>query len=411
MSEFQPNLFSQQQQMDSPQQIPHSFQSNMNFQNMGMIKQMSQNQNSNQSPLFQFQQQQQIFNPNSILNLNNSNNMNQNINLNINQPSANITQNQNINTINNINNLNPNVNNPNINLSNSEQNQAQKMNMINKNQINLDMNKQLSPQEIHQNNKNINYNNSNIPKSQNSISSEEPQETPKTKLENKFSFLYRIDDNNQHQTQKQVMDKEKYEVQVKKIAEFDTIEDFWGIFQHLRKPDSCKPGIEFFMFKEPIKPLWEDENNKNGGRFSIKLKRGYTTIIWEEMIFVLIGGILPKEMKDEINGIVVSSRKDFNTLQIWFKNYDSKIVDDLEQCIRDILVIPSDVILEKKQFNKSSSKKEYGNSNNNNNNKNNKSGGFYNRGYNNNNNNYYDNSYGNYKEHKKNKFNSHKNRK
>ena len=410
MSEFQPNLFSQQQQMDSPQQIPHSFQSNMNFQNMGMIKQMSQNQNSNQSPLFQFQQQQQIFNPNSILNLNNSNNMNQNINLNINQPSANITQNQNINTINNINNLNPNVNNPNINLSNSEQNQAQKMNMINKNQINLDMNKQLSPQEIHQNNKNINYNNSNIPKSQNSISSEEPQETPKTKLENKFSFLYRIDDNNQHQTQKQVMDKEKYEVQVKKIAEFDTIEDFWGIFQHLRKPDSCKPGIEFFMFKEPIKPLWEDENNKNGGRFSIKLKRGYTTIIWEEMIFVLIGGILPKEMKDEINGIVVSSRKDFNTLQIWFKNYDSKIVDDLEQCIRDILVIPSDVILEKKQFNKSSSKKEYGNSNNNNN-KNNKSGGFYNRGYNNNNNNYYDNSYGNYKEHKKNKFNSHKNRK
>ena len=409
MSEFQPNLFSQQQQMDSPQQIPHSFQSNMNFQNMGMIKQMSQNQNSNQSPLFQFQQQQQIFNPNSILNLNNSNNMNQNINLNINQPSANITQNQNINTINNINNLNPNVNNPNINLSNSEQNQAQKMNMINKNQINLDMNKQLSPQEIHQNNKNINYNNSNIPKSQNSISSEEPQETPKTKLENKFSFLYRIDDNNQHQTQKQVMDKEKYEVQVKKIAEFDTIEDFWGIFQHLRKPDSCKPGIEFFMFKEPIKPLWEDENNKNGGRFSIKLKRGYTTIIWEEMIFVLIGGILPKEMKDEINGIVVSSRKDFNTLQIWFKNYDSKIVDDLEQCIRDILVIPSDVILEKKQFNKSSSKKEYGNSNNNNN-KNNKSGGFYSRGYNNNNN-YYDNSYGNYKEHKKNKFNSHKNRK
>ena len=408
MSEFQPNLFSQQQQMDSPQQTPHSFQSNMNFQNMGMIKQMSQNQNSNQSPLFQFQQQQQIFNPNSILNLNNSNNMNQNINLNINQPSANITQNQNINTINNINNLNPNVNNPNINLSNSEQNQAQKMNMINKNQINLDMNKQLSPQEIHQNNKNINYNNSNIPKSQNSISSEEPQETPKTKLENKFSFLYRIDDNNQHQTQKQVMDKEKYEVQVKKIAEFDTIEDFWGIFQHLRKPDSCKPGIEFFMFKEPIKPLWEDENNKNGGRFSIKLKRGYTTIIWEEMIFVLIGGILPKEMKDEINGIVVSSRKDFNTLQIWFKNYDSKIVDDLEQCIRDILVIPSDVILEKKQFNKSSSKKEYGNSNNNNN-KNNKSGGFYSRGYNNNN--YYDNSYGNYKEHKKNKFNSHKNRK
>ena len=160
------------------------------------------------------------------------------------------------------------------------------------------------------------------------------------------------------------------------------------------------------MFKEPIKPMWEDENNKNGGRFSIKLKHGYTTIIWEEMIFALIGGILPKEMKDEINGIVVTSRKDFNTLQIWFRNYDDKITADLEQCIRDLLVIPDEVKLEKRQFNK----KDYGNNNNNSNN--NKSSGYYNREYNNNNNNnnYRDNGHGSYrKEHRKNK--NHFNRK
>ena len=205
------------------------------------------------------------------------------------------------------------------------------------------------------------------------------------------------------------MEKEKYESQVKKIADFDTIEEFWGIFQHLRKPDSCRPGIEYFMFKEPIKPMWEDENNKNGGRFSIKLKHGYTTIIWEEMIFALIGGILPKEMKDEINGIVVTSRKEFNTLQIWFKTYEEKIIKDLEQCIRDLLVIPSEVNLDTKPFNK----KEYGNNNNknNNNNNNNKSGGYQynNRGYNNNNNNNYGGNY--YKDHRKNKNHNHKNNK
>ena len=218
---------------------------------------------------------------------------------------------------------------------------------------------------------------------------EDTQEVPQKKLENKFSFLYRIDENVQYPAQKTVMEKEKYESQVKKIADFDTIEEFWGIFQHLRKPDSCRPGIEYFMFKEPIKPMWEDENNKNGGRFSIKLKHGYTTIIWEEMIFALIGGILPKEMKDEINGIVVTSRKEFNTLQIWFKTYEEKIIKDLEQCIRDLLVIPSEVNLDTKPFNK----KEYGNNNNknNNSNNNNKSGGYQynNRGYNNNNNNNY----------------------
>lgn len=74
--------------------------------------------------------------------------------------------------------------------------------------------------------------------------------------------------------------------------------------------------------------------------------------------FALIGGILPKEMKDEINGIVVTSRKEFNTLQIWFKTYDEKIYNDLVQCIRDLLVIPDEVNLEVKQFNKNKNEKK-----------------------------------------------------
>ena len=175
--------------------------------------------------------------------------------------------------------------------------------------------------------------------------------TSKTPIEQKFSFWYRIsDDALINQQPGKTLDKKEYENQVKKIAEFDTIEDFWSIFQHLRKPDSCRPGIEFQMFKNPIMPMWEDEYNKNGGKFSIKLRKDYTTIIWEEMIFALIGGVLPKEIKDELNGIVVSSRKEFNVLQIWFRNYNSNIIADIEQCIRDLLQIPNEVDLEIKQF-------------------------------------------------------------
>ena len=247
----------------------------------------------------------------------------------------------------------------------------------------------INKEDINNTNKNKNKNEDN------------KKESNKTKLENKFSFWYRIDDIIQYQLQKQALDKKEYEVQVKKIAEFDTVEDFWGIFQHLRKPDSCRAGIEYFMFKEPIKPMWEDENNKNGGRISIKLRKDYTTIIWEEMIFALIGGILPKQMKEEINGIVVTSRKEYNTLQIWFKNYDEVLIDDLKQCIRDLLVIPSEVNLEIKQFYKDNNKKEF---NSNNNNK--KSGGYYNnKAYNS----YYeDENYEYYNKDKKNKYQNHK---
>ena len=399
MSEFQNNTFNQQMsniQIDKPQM-------NLQINQNEILNNQNQIQNTNLPPFNQFQNQN--FNLNNYLN--NISNTNQNINMNNNN-----FPNQNINNMNkielNFDDLNENIGN---------QNQTQNPVELNINQKNININNPQSQQEekmSHEEDKAKNNNNINNNNNSNNISSskqnkkEENQLTPNKKLENKFSFLYRIDENIRYQSQKQgVMEKEKYELQVKKIADFDTIEDFWSIFQHLRKPDSCIPGIEYFMFKEPIKPLWEDENNKNGGRFSIKLKHGYTTIIWEEMIFALIGGILPKEMKDQINGIVVTSRKEFNTLQIWFKNYDDKITEDLEQCIRDLLVIPSEVKIEKRQFNK---KDNVNNNNSNKNINNNKSGGYHGRGYNNNNN--YDNSgYGNYyKEHKKSKHQSNKNK-
>ena len=452
MSDFPQNIFPQQLGNSQAMKIdPLQPQMNPSIQQIEMLNQFSQKTNPNQNQPQLFQMPQPIFNPNPTQNnnSNNANNSESNMNPILNLNSNKEAPSQNINNIINNNNLDINPQNPNPN-----------QNQINDNpqnpQINLNMS---NPNKNKNKNKKKNNKNNQGPNPLTNTESEENinQEPPKkTKLENKFSFLYRIDENIQHQTQKQVLAKEKYESQVKKIAEFDTIEDFWDIFQHLRKPDSCRPGIEFFMFKEDIKPLWEDENNKNGGRFSIKLKQGYTTIIWEEMIFTLIGGILPKEIKEEINGIVVTSKKEFNTLQIWFKTFDDKITSEIEKCLRDILVIPSEVKLEPKRFNinvnnnnntinninnnsntesnsnninNNNNKKEYGNYNNKNNNKNsnknnnknkNKGGEFREKGYynnKNNNNNYYydDDGYGNYnnnnKDYKKNKYHQRKNKK
>ena len=94
----------------------------------------------------------------------------------------------------------------------------------------------------------------------------------KTKLSNKYIFWFRIsDDIIKDQFQKQIIDSTEYENQVKKIGEFDTIEDFWSLYQHIKKPDNCKQGIEIQLFKDPIKPMWEDEYNKKGGKLSLKL--------------------------------------------------------------------------------------------------------------------------------------------
>ena len=173
------------------------------------------------------------------------------------------------------------------------------------------------------------------------------------KLSDKFAFWYHINE---------ISTDQEYESQIKKLAEFDTLEDFWAIFQYLKKPDDCKQAIEFQLFKDPIKPMWEDENNKDGGRIALKLRKEFSNLVWEELVFAFVGGYFAKEIKDEINGLVINCKKDFNTLQIWIKSYTNEVTSAIEKNIREILNIPKEVALDIKPFNQP--QKEYNNYNN-----------------------------------------------
>ena len=161
------------------------------------------------------------------------------------------------------------------------------------------------------------------------------------KLQNKFVFWYHIINTSYDQD---------YKAQIKKLAQFETLEDFWAIFQYLKKPDDCKQPIEFQLFKEGIAPMWEDENNKNGGRIALKLRKEFSNLVWEELVFAFIGGYFAKEIKDEINGLVINCKKDFNTLQIWTKSFSDEVTSGIEKNIREILSIPKEVVLDIKPF-------------------------------------------------------------
>ena len=62
----------------------------------------------------------------------------------------------------------------------------------------------------------------------------------------------------------------------------------------------------------------EDESNKNGGKLILKCNKGYTSIIWEEIILNLLGDNLPKDIYDKINGIIFSSKEYLNVIEISF---------------------------------------------------------------------------------------------
>lgn len=60
---------------------------------------------------------------------------------------------------------------------------------------------------------------------------------------------------------------------VKKILTFDTVEDFWCLFNNLYAPSRLVPGSNYHLFKEGIKPEWEDPANKKGGKWICAFSR------------------------------------------------------------------------------------------------------------------------------------------
>ena len=43
------------------------------------------------------------------------------------------------------------------------------------------------------------------------------------------------------------------------------------------------------QFVEGIKPMWEDENCKNGGRWTFKVPKSHTNKYWEDLVIAMIG--------------------------------------------------------------------------------------------------------------------------
>lgn len=60
---------------------------------------------------------------------------------------------------------------------------------------------------------------------------------------------------------------------MKVIGKFDSGKEFWNIYEHMKRASTIDMGCQYFCFKENIKPFWDDQMNKGGGKFSISFKK------------------------------------------------------------------------------------------------------------------------------------------
>jgi len=124
---------------------------------------------------------------------------------------------------------------------------------------------------------------------------------------------------------------------IKRVITFDSVEEFWGLYNNIIPPSKLPQKANYYLFKDGIIPAWEDDANKNGGKWSIQLpkdkNRANVDKMWLYTMLAAIGETFDPALQEGqgddaqgdnaeavtplITGVIVSSRPQFYRLSIW----------------------------------------------------------------------------------------------
>ncbi|XP_067085392.1 eukaryotic translation initiation factor 4E-1B [Osmerus mordax] len=110
------------------------------------------------------------------------------------------------------------------------------------------------------------------------------------------------------------------------ITKFDTVEDFWSLYNNIQLASKLSSGCDYSMFKDGIVPMWEDRSNKCGGRWLITLSKQqrHTELdrFWLDTLLCLIGEGFGTFSRD-VCGAVINVRAKGDKIAIWTTNTEN----------------------------------------------------------------------------------------
>lgn len=75
-----------------------------------------------------------------------------------------------------------------------------------------------------------------------------------------------------------------------------------------------------FLMKDDILPIWEDPENINGSSVSFKISGEDVVNDWNNIILNVITNDIYIKKINNINGLSISPKKEFNIVKLWTKN-------------------------------------------------------------------------------------------
>ncbi|CAI9118075.1 OLC1v1019592C3 [Oldenlandia corymbosa var. corymbosa] len=117
---------------------------------------------------------------------------------------------------------------------------------------------------------------------------------------------------------------------LRKLYTFDTVEEFWCLYDQVLKPSKLVVNADFHLFKAGVEPKWEDPECAGGGKWTITSnsnKKDGLEKMWLETLMALIGEQFDEA--DEICGVVASVRQRQDKLSLWTKTAANEAVQVL----------------------------------------------------------------------------------
>nr|CAG4648174.1 EOG090X0BMA [Moina brachiata]SVE93209.1 EOG090X0BMA [Moina brachiata] len=140
---------------------------------------------------------------------------------------------------------------------------------------------------------------------------------------------------------------QSFDQNLKMVGRFATAEQFWSYYCHLVRPCELTGHSDFHLFKDGIKPMWEDDANRCGGKWIVRLRKGLASRCWENLILAMLGEQFM--VGDEICGAVISIRFAEDIISVWNRiASDHSTTTRIRDTLKRVLNLPMNTILEYK---------------------------------------------------------------
>ncbi|CAD5224510.1 unnamed protein product [Bursaphelenchus okinawaensis] len=107
---------------------------------------------------------------------------------------------------------------------------------------------------------------------------------------------------------------------LKQVVVLETVEDFWALYLRIIPASDLTFGSDYYLFKDGIKPMWEDPKNVKGGRWMVVVPKAQRATKLDELWLEIMMDIIGERFESQgefICGAAVNVRQKGDKIALW----------------------------------------------------------------------------------------------